>query len=205
MKIRSPICAYMNHHNQAVHNHPPGRVVSSCLLYGAVSMALALAMHLSGMFEQGDARLKQALSVLTSDVFLIVVSDRLLFALGALCSFGIAFAMLDSSAAWRRIVLGLTALVVLLAMVPVCALWQIYFSPFFVVVAFFWSWFCTMMYTSQHIMPCERHDDVQGQSPIHSACSEQSLSDARVKPKEEVEDDFARSSDFSDTKYKPKD
>ena len=118
-------------------------------------MALALAMQLLGLFERGDARLQQSLSWILSDSFQTAVSEPVLFMVAAMFSFGIAFAVLDSPAAWRRIVLGLTALVLVLAMVPVCALWQIYFSPFFVVVAYFWAWFCTMMYTSQHVMPCE--------------------------------------------------
>ena len=209
----------MKHHPQAVQSHPPGRVASSCLLYGAVGMALALAMHLLGLFDQGDARLKQSLSALASDLYLVVVSDSLLFVVAALFSFGIAFAVLDSPAAWRRIVLGLTAFVVLLAMVPVCALWQIYFSPFFVVVAYFWAWFCTMMYTSHHVMPCEYDDGNQGPQrrvQANTNINNNTMSvpiepSGPIKPdpimgqtNKEVDEDRALPDNHSDSKYQPK-
>jgi len=198
----------MNHHQASAQAYPSGRVASSCLLYGAVGMALALAMRLLGMFDQGDIVLKQLLSGMTSDLFLVVVSDPLLFAVAALFSFGIAFAVLDSPAPWRRMVLGLTALVVLLAMVPVCALWQIYFSPFFVVVAYFWAWFCTMMYTSQHIMPCDSDDSVHVRQSIALATSK-SVEVTAVKPKDpsvdtRVDEILAPVAEQLDSKYKPK-
>lgn len=174
-------------------------------------MALALAMQLLGLFEQGDVRLQQSLSGILPDSFQTVVSEPVLFMVAAIFSFGIAFAVLDSPAVWRRIVLGLTALVLVLAMVPVCALWQIYFSPFFVVVAFFWAWFCSMMYTSHHVMPCEitvakkthqPHAQVHSKSDILAGSSAQNparSSDAEgghevVKPRNDP-----------DTKYQPKD
>ena len=77
-------------------------------------MALALAMQLLGLFERGDARLQQSLSWILSDSFQTAVSEPVLFMVAAMFSFGIAFAVLDSPAAWRRIVLGLTALVLVL-------------------------------------------------------------------------------------------
>jgi hypothetical protein len=180
------------------------------MLYGGVSMALALAMQLLGLFELGDARLQQSLSWILSDSFQVVVSEPVLFMLAAMFSFGIAFAVLDSPAAWRRIVLGLTALVLVLAMVPVCALWQIYFSPFFVVVAYFWAWFCTMMYTSQHVMPCEIGVDQKPHQPhveIHakpersadsSAQNQASSSDAGGGH------EASKPGNEPDTKYQPK-
>ena len=213
----------MNHPHQAAQHYPPGRVASSCMLYGAVSMALALAMHLVGLFKQGDVILKQSLAALTSDFYTVVVSDSLLFLVAALFSFGIAFAVLDSPATWRRVVLGLTAFVVLLAMVPVCALWQIYFSPFFVGVAYFWAWFCTMMYASQHVMPCEYHEGGQGPgyrdqlvaAPEAMESKPEEVEEREVEGKVEREacsdqtqkeeaEDLELPDNHSDSKYKPK-
>ena len=172
-------------------------------------MALALAMQLLGLFELGDARLQQSLSWILSDSFQTVVSEPVLFMLAAMFSFGIAFAVLDSPAAWRRIVLGLTALVLVLAMVPVCALWQIYFSPFFVVVAYFWAWFCTMMYTSQHVMPCEVGVDQKTHHPhveIH-AKPERSADSPAQNPARfsdaEGSHEAAKPEQDPDTKYQP--
>jgi len=181
------------------------------MLYGGVSMALALAMQLLGLFELGDARLQQSLSWILSDSFQTVVSEPVLFMMAAMFSFGIAFAVLDSPAAWRRIVLGLTALVLVLAMVPVCALWQIYFSPFFVVVAYFWAWFCTMMYTSQHVMPCEIGVDQKPYQPhveIHAKPERVTASPEQTSPESsdtEGNHQAAKPDNNPDTKYQPKD
>jgi len=180
------------------------------MLYGGVSMALALAMQLLGLFELGDARLQQSLSWILSDSFQTVVSEPVLFMMAAMFSFGIAFAVLDSPAAWRRIVLGLTALVLVLAMVPVCALWQIYFSPFFVVVAYFWAWFCTMMYTSQHVMPCEIGVDQKPYQPHAEIHAKPERSADSLAQNQASSSDAGGSHEVSkpgndpDTKYQPK-
>ncbi len=201
----------MNTQHHAAQPYPPGRVGSSCLLYGGVSMALALAMQLLGLFERGDARLQQSLSWILSDSFQTAVSEPVLFMVAAMFSFGIAFAVLDSPAAWRRIVLGLTALVLVLAMVPVCALWQIYFSPFFVVVAYFWAWFCTMMYTSQHVMPCEIGVAEKTHQPhvgIHAKPERVTASPEQTSPESsdtEGNHQAAKPDNNPDTKYQPKD
>ena len=135
--------------------YPQGRLAGSTLLYGGLSLALAFALQSLGLLQGGDLWLKQYLSSVFSESLHIIVPGHLLFIVAAIFSFGTAFAVLDSPAAWQRLVLGAIALVVLLTLVPACALWQIYFSPFLVGVAFFWAWFCAMMYSSQHTMPCE--------------------------------------------------
>lgn len=80
----------------------------------------------------------------------------------AVFCYGIAYAVLDSAGLWRRIVLGITAVVLTLAMVPAFAVWDIYFSPFVQLVGVFWSWFCVVLYTQHHQMPCDpMHVDIQ--------------------------------------------
>lgn len=135
--------------------YPEGKLAGSCLLFGGLSLALAFALQSLGLFQQGDIWLQQYLSWMFSESLRMTAPDHLLFIVAAIFSFGIAFAVLDSPAAWQRLVLGATALFLVLTIVPACALWQIYFSPFLVGVAFFWAWFCAIMYASQHAMPCE--------------------------------------------------
>lgn len=190
--------------HQAAQPFPPGRVGSSCLLYGGMGIVLAVAMQSLGMFKLGDVWLKQFLSRVLLDSQPLVAPVSVLYFAAAILAFGIAFAVLDSPAAWRRIVLGMSGLVLVLATVPVCALWQVYFSPFPVVIAFFWAWFCSMMYVSQHSMPCE--GAVMGQAP-------QSVAAASRQAEEEVENSAATSASATaasaeeedpDAKYQPK-
>ena len=142
-----------NHQN---HAPLPGRVDGPGLLYGGIGLALAVAMQLVGLFKMGDARLKQSL---IGSVFHGAAPDVLampfLVIVAAVFCFGLAFAILDSAGAWRRVILGITALVIVFAMVPTLAVWNIYFSPFLPVIALFWTWFCTMMYVNHHVMPCD--------------------------------------------------
>ncbi|MBT8045029.1 MAG: hypothetical protein KJO79_08765 [Verrucomicrobiae bacterium] len=136
--------------------YPEGRVDGPALLYGGVGLALSVAMQVIGLFKKGDARL---LDVLIDPVFNNSAPDQLsmmvLVPVTAFFCFGIAFAVLDSAGMWRRVILGVTAFVVVIAMVPTLAVWDIYFSPFLPAVGIFWTWFCTLMYVNHHVMPCE--------------------------------------------------
>ena len=126
------------------------------MLYGTVGVCLALAMHAVGLLKRGDDWL---LGILLGPVFHgqlpSVLSLPVLILVAAVFCFGLAFVVLDTVGTGRRVLIGVTVLVLVLAMVPTLAVWNIYFSPFLIVVGMFWSWFCTMMYVSQHLMPCE--------------------------------------------------
>ncbi len=102
-------------------------------------------MQMLGLFMRGDARLKQAL---LEPVFQGEMPDALvtpaLVVFAAVFCWGLAFAVLDSAGTWRRVVLGVTMMVIVLAMVPTFAVWDIYFSPFLPLIGVFWSWFCTL-------------------------------------------------------------
>ena len=203
----------MRSHHHHAKAHPEGRVGGPGLLYGGVGLALAAAMQITGLFEQGDVSLKgDLLSPMMNGTALVVLATPVLLMVAAVFSFGIALAVLDSPGTWRRIVLGVTAMVVLLAMVPAFAVWQIYFSPFLPLIALFWSWFCTMMYVNHHLMPCEHAGAAPGnQSARHGArvdamvpgSSKQAKSgepdqlDERKKRTEKERD--------PDAKYQPKD
>jgi hypothetical protein len=145
----------MSSHHQ---NHvvPAGRVDGPGLLYGGVGLALALAMQMLGLFMRGDGRLKQALlePVFRGQLPDVLTTPALVIIAAVLC-WGLAFAVLDSAGTWRRIVLGVTMVVIVLAMVPTFAVWNVYFSPFLPLVGVFWTWFCTMMYVNHHAMPCD--------------------------------------------------
>lgn len=178
----------MSHHHH--HATLPGRVDGSGLLYGGVGLALGMAMQWLGLFKRGDARLTSWLleSVFHGNTPEVLSLPWMVFVTAVFC-FGLAYAVLDSSGMWRRLILGVTALILLLAMVPSFAVWNLYFSPFLPVVGAFWTWFCTIMYVSHHVMPC---DGVNSQLAI---LNPQPQPLPLTKPV--VEDD-------GDKKYKPK-
>jgi len=140
------------------HRHPatPGRVDTAALLYGALGFAVAGVLKWVGMLEKGDQKI---FGLLHKPVFHEVVPNILgvptLFVLTLIFCFGLAFAVLDSSGTWRRVILGFTLLVLVAAMVPALAVWEIYFPPMMCLVGVFWTWFSSMIYANHHQMPCD--------------------------------------------------
>ena len=110
------------------------------LLYGSVGLLLSYALHWSGMFKRVDALLLETMSnpFFHEGVAAQPTMLSVMVVAGVFC-YGIAFAVLDSPSVWRRVLLGITAMILTVAMVPAFAVWSIYFSPFVQLVGVFWS------------------------------------------------------------------
>jgi hypothetical protein len=94
--------------------------------------------------------------------------------------------------------MGVSVLVLVLAMVPSLAVWHIYFSPFLTLVGVFWAWFFTLMYANHHLMPCEvthAHQPIQKPQIARPVISQDSP--RQVEPAPEVIED-------ENIKYQPK-
>jgi hypothetical protein len=175
------------------------------LLYGSVGLALSFALHWIGMFRRADAWL---FDLLHKPLFHESVADLpsmpLVITAVAVFCYGISFAVLDSPDLWRRVVLGVTAMVLTLAMVPAFAVWNVYFSPFVQLVGVFWSWFCVVIYTQHHRMPCDPvYAEIQMSKP------EPELLEPMGKPTAEpviIEHphEFMELTETPEEKYKPK-
>ena len=187
-----------HHHNSSDH---VSRLDIPCLLYGTVGIGLALAMHAVGLLKRGDDWL---LGVLFEPVFHgvmpSVLSLPVLILAAAVFCYALAFVVLDTVGTGRRAVIGVTVLVLVLAMVPTLAVWNIYCSPFLIVVGVFWTWFCTMMYVSQYLMPCDVAHAAQVPPSILT------VSSAYKTPpvSEEKEEEGDRAVEDQDKKYQPK-
>lgn len=198
--------------NNHKHTAAPGRVHTSALLCGAVGLLVSGAMYWVGLLGKGDSRIFETLR---QPVFRGAVPSELsvpvLFLVTTLFCFGLAFAVLDSPGVWRRVVLGLTLLVLVIAMVPTLAVWNIYFPPMMSLVGVFWTWFAGMMYASHHQMPCDDRSPVVQQpqpaevkpepvvekkKPTPNAKKKTAAKKSKKKAKVKKED--------PDAKYKPK-
>jgi hypothetical protein len=185
----------MNSHS---HDHV-SRVDAPCLLHGTVGVSLAIVLQILGLFKSGDDRLMAALidpvfhGQAPEGVSLLVQ----VMVCAVLC-YSIAFVVLDTAGLWRRVVMGVSVLVLVLAMVPSLAVWHIYFSPFLTLVGVFWAWFFTLMYANHHLMPCEvthTHPPIQKPQIARPVISQDSP--RRVEPVPEVSEDESK-------KYQPK-
>ena len=135
---------------------PQGRVDSSALLCGGLGLLLSGLLYWLGLLGKGDLKI---LDLFGGAVFREVVPSVLdtpaLVVITALCCFGLALAMLDSCGVWRKLVLGVTLMVLVLALVPTLAVWNIYFAPMMSLVGIFWTWFAGVIYASHYQMPCD--------------------------------------------------
>lgn len=132
------------------------RIDAPCLLHGTLGLSLAIVVQVFGLLQLGDDKLMAALlhpvfhGVAPESVSLLVQ-----VAVCAVLCYGIAFVVLDVAGVWKRVIIGVSVLVLVLAMVPSFAVWNMYYSPFLTVVGVFWTWFFTLMYANHHLMPCE--------------------------------------------------
>ncbi len=143
--------------NRHKHSTTAGSLEVSTLLCGTLGLLVSGVLYWIGLLGKGDLGVFHLLS---QPVFQGAVPSQLsapiLFLLTAVFCFGLAFAVLDSPGAWRRVVLGLTLLVLVIAMVPTLAVWDIYFPPMMCLVGVFWTWFVGMIYAGHHSMPCDQ-------------------------------------------------
>ncbi|MBK1790471.1 hypothetical protein [Persicirhabdus sediminis] len=143
----------MSHHHS---QDPPGKIAGPGFLFGLVGMLLASGLHLLGLFGRLNSQLDEVFAtgpLGQIDLQRLPVSVEMMVA--SVLAMGLSYAVLDSARAWRRVLLGITLIILIGTMVPVFALWGILYSPFLTLTAVLWSWFCSKMYTMYHIMPCE--------------------------------------------------
>lgn len=169
---------------------PDGRVDVPGLLYGSVGLALGIALQWMGAFKRADGWIYEWLNKpLFRDSAPELPTIQLTTLIAAVFCYGLAFAVLDSVGMWRKVVLGVTAMVLTLAMVPAFAVWNVYFSPVLQITGVFWSWFCVVLYAQHHRMPCDSVH-VSSVSKSDSESSRESLNDSEAV--------------HSDEKYQPK-
>ncbi len=143
----------MSHHHS---QDPPGKIAGPGFLFGLVGMLLASGLHLLGLFGRLNSQLDEVFAtgpLGQIDLQRLPVSVEMMVA--SVLAMGLSYAVLDSARAWRRVILGISLLILIGTMVPVFALWGLLYSPFLTFTAVLWSWFCSKMYTMHHIMPCE--------------------------------------------------
>ena len=158
----------MRSQNQKYTNHLPlGRVDIPGMLYGSVGVVLSFTLYWLGVFKRADSWLFDFLhKPLFHEGVPELLSMVIMATVAAVFCYGVAFSVLGSAGLWRKIVLGVTAIVLTLAMVPAFAVWNIYCSPVLQLVGVFWSWFCVVIYTQHHQMPCDPvHVDLQMAPP----------------------------------------
>jgi len=133
---------------------PAGKVGVPACLFALLAVLLAMVFERIGLLASAGAWVHEAF-VRMGFVELLPVGLPVVWALLALNSFGLSWAVLDSPQLWRRVVLGLGVGVITAAWAPVLATLGYDLPVVPLLVGIFWAWFCATIYAQQHRMPCD--------------------------------------------------
>jgi len=132
---------------------PPGHVLLPAAAIGSLSIVLAAGLQSLGILGRVNAAIAQALSG-GRDLPKSLPAWSVWLA-AAFFAFGISFAILSVPGTWRRVVLWVTALVLVGGWAPVLVLTAREPEIGAVMVAAGWSGVCALVYASRHRMACD--------------------------------------------------
>jgi len=135
---------------------PVGSLMVPLLIFGFVSLLLGTATEVMGAFAGVTGWLRGLWQsgglTIQAEMGLPGLSGVLIT---AAASFGLIAAIMGTPGTVRRIVIGATALLLTLTLIPAFAVWGIFWKPFGMLLAVIWSWFSAFVYAQLHRMPCE--------------------------------------------------
>jgi hypothetical protein len=134
---------------------PRGTVALPAASIGVLSLALAVGFQAPGWLGRIESGLQAVPGKLGLAGELAPLPHGLSWSVAAGLALVLPWLILQTPAHWRRIVLWLTVLALLLGWVPVMGLAARWcpLAPSLVVVL--WSGLCALIYAARHRMPCE--------------------------------------------------
>lgn len=126
------------------------------LVLGAVSLLLAMAVDGLRIFSTGESALRAVLEtggfVFARELGLRSVSGMIL---GLVACFGMVAMVLGSPGTMRRVMLGLSLMILVAMLLPVFAAWGIFWQPLSLLLGVLWAFLSSLLYADRHRMPCE--------------------------------------------------
>lgn len=140
---------------RAKNPHPSGHVALPAAAIGGLSIALAAGLELLGVLARVNAATASLVSRQGSETFPKQVPDWGVWLFTAVFSFGTAAALLGTPGRLRRVMLWLSAIILVGSWAPVLGLAA--HSPEIAApwVATVWSGICALFYASRHRMPVD--------------------------------------------------
>lgn len=129
--------------------------MAATAVVGSFSFALVLVMRVAGLLAPVDNGLASGYVVQGFGLDGSGVQPAWAWPLEALLVFAVVWLMFETPGAGRRVMMLLTALVLMLALSPVLALWGVFWSPAAAGLGTAWGGACALLWTRQHPMPCE--------------------------------------------------
>ena len=141
--------------NKIIHSRPAGHVPVPAAAIGGLSMVLAAGLALLGVIERANAGIAGMVSRNGAETFPKQVPEWCVWLVAACFAFGLAFAILGTPGHWRRVVLWITAVVLVAAWAPVLSLASHAPAVAAPWIATVWSGVCSLVYAGNHRMPCD--------------------------------------------------
>lgn len=143
------------------HPLPVGHVLVPAAAIGSLSILLAVGLSVLGILDRVNLVISHLVSRGKVEGFPKSLPEWLHWLATVIFAFGLSFAILSIAGTWRRVVLWITAVVLVAAWAPVLSLAAHapdIGAPF---IATLWSGICALVYSNNHRMPC---DDVTASS-----------------------------------------
>lgn len=134
-------------------SRPPGHVLVPAAAIGSLSIVLAAGLHALGTLNVINAMIGRSLS--NGKELPKSLPMPVIWLVAILFAYGISFAILSVPGTWRRVVLWITAVVLIGTWAPVLALSAREPEISAVMIAVVWSGVCALVYAGSHRMPCD--------------------------------------------------
>lgn len=149
---------------------PTGQVSGPLMIMASVALLLGFAADYLAVFrvpegglqawwEQGGVTMTGAISM----------AHPIGVLAGAAVSFALVGSLLSVPGGGRRAVIGSTAFLLSLGLVPVLGVWGVFWSPFGFSLTTLWAWLSASVYANGHIMPCEQEAPAAAENVISLA------------------------------------
>jgi hypothetical protein len=143
-------------HTMSQSEKPAGHFAVPLIIFGFVSLLLGVAIELMGIFGGFTESLRETCLngglIFNSEMGLPDTVGILVTAAGV---FGVVAAILGTPGGSRRTIVGVSALFLTFTLIPVFAVWGIFWKPFGMIIAVLWGWLSATIYARSHLMPCE--------------------------------------------------
>jgi hypothetical protein len=138
-------------------SRPAGHVPVPAAAIGGLSMLLAAGLGLLGFLDRMNAGIAAIVSRGGAEKFPKHVPAWSVWLVAALFAFGLAYAVLSTPGHWRRVLLWISAVVLMAAWAPVLSLAA--HAPDIAPpwIATVWSGVCSLVYATNHRMPCDQN------------------------------------------------
>lgn len=141
----------MNAPTRTAHGHP----FTAAAVVGSFTLALVVLLRVAGVFRSADGGLRDWFVGRGFGLDPGVVQPWWDFVVLLPVLYGLVWMVFETPGLARRVLVLLTAEVLLVTASLVAALWGVFWSPVGLVLAVAWGGGCALLWARQHPMPCE--------------------------------------------------